>query len=624
MAMRHLLLVSALLASGLPAQTDPAMADGIPRYERVRPQADYERREVKIPMRDGAKLYTVIVFRKGTKNAPILLSRTPYDAARTTWRNSSQRIEEILPIADAEFVQDGYIRVYQDVRGLHKSEGEYLMARPLVGSLNRSKVDHSTDAYDTIEWLVKNVPEGNGRVGICGSSYLGFTSLMALVRPHPALKAAVPQSPMVDGWLGDDWFHNGAYRQINFDYITEQNAKEGSGPVSKGTGDDYAVFLREGSAGAYARAFGLLDFPAARKVLEHPAYDAYWEGQALDKILAREPLTVPTMLVVGQWDQEDSYGAPAVYRAWKPKDPGGMLGLVIGPWRHSGFNREGASLGPLDFEGDTALQFRTRWMKPFLDHHLKPGAPAFRLPASVTYATGTNRWEVRDAWPAGKPKALYLQAGGALAWTPPTEAGRDEYVSDPAKPVPFVPRPVNMRDSAMWGSWLLSDQRNVSTRPDVLSWATPVLEKAVQIAGAPEVDLWAATSGTDSDWVVKVIDVYPLEMSNPAKLAGYELPIGIEIYRGRYVRGFATPGPLQPGKAENYRFALPNVNHVFQPGHRIMVQIQSTLFPLYDRNPQTFVPNIFHARPEDYRAATQTILRTPGQASAVRLPVVSD
>lgn len=616
-----LLLGAALLAPAA-GQTDPAMADGIPRYERVRPQADYVRREEMIPMRDGVKLFTVLVFRKGTQRAPMLLSRTPYDAAKSTWRNPSQRIEEILPIADADFVQDGYIRVYQDVRGLHKSEGDYLMGMPLRGTLNKGKADHSTDAWDTIEWLTKNVPEANGKVGICGSSYLGFTTLMALIQPHPALKAAVPQSPMVDGWLGDDWFHNGAYRQINFDYISGQNAKEGAGPVPKGAGDDYTAFLKQGSAGAYIKAYGLEAFPATRKVLEHPTYDFYWQEQAVDKILTKYPLTVPTMLVVGQWDQEDSYGAPAVYKAWKAKDPGGMLSLVIGPWRHSGFNYDGASLGPLDFEGDTALQFRTRWMKPFLDHHLKDGAPAFRLPASITYATGINEWQVRDAWPPGQPKALYLAAGGALSWDAPKAAGRDEYVSDPAKPVPFMPRPVNLRDSNMWRAWLLSDQRNVSARTDVLTWVSPVLEKSVQIAGPPQVDLWAATSGTDSDWVVKLIDVYPEEMSNPAKLAGYELPIGLEIFRGRYVHGFATPGPLQPGKAENYRFGLPNVNHVFRPGHRLMVQIQSSLFPLYDRNPQTYVPNIFFAKPEDYKPATQTILRSPGQASAVWLPVV--
>lgn len=606
------------------AQTDPMMPDTIARYDPVRPQADYIRREAMIPMRDGVKLYTVIVMRKGTRNGPILLSRTPYDAARTTWRNPSQKIEEILPVMDAEFVNDGYIRVYQDVRGLHKSEGDYVMTRPLRGPLNRTAVDHSTDAWDTIDWLVKNVPESNGRVGITGSSYVGFTALMALVDPHPALKAAVPQSPMVDGWMGDDWFHNGAFRQPSFDYVMEQTAREGGGPAPYGTGDDYDAYLQAGSAGRFARLYGIDAFPFARKLMEHPAYDSYWQEQALDKLLAKRRLTVPTMLVVGQWDQEDSYGAPAVYRALAPQaaDRPDLLHLVIGPWRHSGVNYEGRSLGALDFEGDTALQFRRDVEKPFLDKYLKAGAPQVATPPVLTYATGADRWESSPSWPAGSRKvAFYLQAGSGLAPRPPA-GGHDDYVSDPARPVPFVPRPVHAREAEVWKPWLVGDQRFAESRTDVLTYTSAPLDEAVHIAGAPAVDLFAATTGTDSDWVVKLIDVYPEERSAQAKLAGYELPVGIEIFRGRYVHGFSTPAPLAPGKVENYKWTLPNVNHVFRPGHRIMVQIQSTLFPLYDRNPQKYVPNIFNAQPGDYRAATQSIWHAPGRASAIWLPVV--
>ena len=325
---------------------DPIVPDTIARYDPVRPEADYIRREAMIPMRDGARLFTVIVMRKGTRRGPILLSRTPYDASKATWRNPSQKIEEILPVMDAEFVDDGYIRVYQDVRGLGKSEGSYVMNRPLRGPLNPSLTDHSTDAYDTIDWLVKNVPESNGKVGITGSSYLGFTALMALVDPHPALRAAVPQSPMVDGWMGDDWFHNGAFRQPSFDYVIEQTAKSGGGPAPYGSGDDYDAYLAAGSAGDFARIYGIDAFPFARKLMEHPAYDRFWQEQAVDKLLARRKLTVPTMLVVGQWDQEDSYGAPAVYRALEGQDvDNDMLTLVVGPWRHSGVNYEGSTHG---------------------------------------------------------------------------------------------------------------------------------------------------------------------------------------------------------------------------------------------------------------------------------------
>jgi putative CocE/NonD family hydrolase len=606
------------------AQTDPMAPDTIARYDPVRPQADYIRREVMIPMRDGVKLYTVIVMRKGTRGGPILLSRTPYNASGATWRNPSQRIEEILPIMDAEFVNDGYIRVYQDVRGLHKSEGDYVMTRPLRGPLNRTKVDHSTDAWDTIDWLVKNVPESNGRVGITGSSYLGFTSLMALIDPHPALKAAVPQSPMVDGWKGDDWFHSGAFRQPSLDYVIGQTAKEGSGDAPYGSGDDYDAYLEAGSAGNFARLYGIDAFPFARKLMEHPAYDSYWQGQALDKLLAQRRLTVPTMLVVGQWDQEDSYGAPAVYRslAGQAADKPDLLHLVIGPWRHSGVNYEGRSLGALDFEGDTALQFRRDVEKPFLDKYLKTDAPQVATPPVLTYATGVNRWEPSQAWPAGTRQVpYYLQSGFGLAGRAPG-GGHDDYVSNPAKPVPFVPRPIHLREADVWKPWLVSDQRFVASRTDVLSYTSAPLDKPVQIAGAPLVDLFAATTGTDGDWVVKLIDVYPDELSANPKLAGYQLPIGIEIFRGRYVHGFSTPAPLTPGKVEEYKWSLPNVNHVFRPGHRIMVQVQSSLFPLYDRNPQTYVANIFDSKPGDYRAATQSLWHAPGRASAVWLPVV--
>ena len=612
-----------LPAGGLVAQIDPMTPDNVASYNPVRPQADYIRREVMIPMRDGKKLFTVIVMRKGTKNGPILLSRTPYNAGRATWRNASQKIEEILPVMDAEFVNDGYIRVYQDVRGLGGSEGDYVMNRPLRGPLNKTKVDHATDAWDTIDWLVKNVPESNGRVGITGSSYLGFTALMALVDPHPALKAAVPQSPMVDGWMGDDWFHNGAFRQPAFDYVLGQTARKGAGPVPYGTGDDYDAYLEAGSAGDFARLYGIDSFPYARKLMEHPAYDSFWQEQAVDKIMAARKLTVPTMLVVGQWDQEDSYGAPAVYKALEPQDKNNdMLSLVIGPWRHSGVNYDGSSLGALKFEGDTALQFRRDVMKPFLDQYLKEGAPKADTPPVLTYATGANRWERMQSWPGGTPTPLYLQSGHGLAFQAPGESAPDSYVSDPAKPVPFVRRPIHIGDADVWKPWLVSDQRFVSDRTDVLTYVTPPLKDAVHIAGAPMVDLFAATSGTDSDWVVKLIDVYPEENSADPALAGYQLPIGIEIYRGRYVHGFDKPAALTPGKAENYRFGLPNVNHVFRPGHRIMVQIQSSLFPLYDRNPQTFVPNIFNAKAADYRPATQSIFHAPGQASAVWLPIV--
>jgi uncharacterized protein len=616
-------------AANTAPRVEPMTPDVVVDYDTVRPQADFIRRAQMIPMRDGVELYTVIVMKKGVRDAPILLSRTPYDAAHSTHRVGSQSIIDILEVMDAEFVQDGYIRVYQDIRGMHGSQGEFVMNRPLAGPLNKTGIDESTDAYDTIDWLVKNIAESNGRVGVVGSSYLGFTTLMATIKPHPALKAAAPQSPMVDGWRGDDWFHNGAFRINSLSFALQQSwdkAKGGELPI--GAGDDYTRYLDAGSTGDFVRLWGLQAVPFVQKLMQNPDYTEFWSLQAVDQWMAAQPLTVPTLLMLGQWDQEDSYGAPAVYRAMEPKDTGNdKLFLAIGPWRHSGFNHYGYDLGALTFAGDTARQFRVEYLKPFFDHYLKD-APKPALPPVLTYATGIDQWQASPRWPMGSPKPLYLMRDFKAGFAQPTQAGHDDYLSHPAKPVPFIPRPINMGDATQWKPWLVRDQRFVSDRPDVLVYKTEALAEPLHIMGAPQVNLFAATTGTDSDWVVKLIDVYPDTTPEAADqgakpgMAGYELPIGIEIFRGRYVKDFAKPSALTPGKIESYRFELPNVNHVFLPGHRLMVQVQSSLFPLYDRNPQTFVENIFHAQPADYRTATQSIHWGGTQASHIVLPVV--
>ncbi|MEI6440430.1 MAG: CocE/NonD family hydrolase [Alphaproteobacteria bacterium] len=610
----------------------PMTPDVVAKYETVRPEADFIKRVAMVPMRDGVKLYTVVVMKKGTAKAPILLSRTPYDAKGSVNRTPSQSITEILPIMDAEFVHDNYIRVYQDIRGLHNSEGDFVMTRPIVGPLNTTGIDEATDAYDTIDWLVKNTPESNGKVGVVGSSYLGFTSLMAEIHPHPALKAVAPQSPMVDTWMGDDDFHNGAFRNPTVGYVVGQStAKAEGGNIAAGVGDDYTRYLEAGSTGDFMRKWGVDQYPSNQKLLQNPAYTKFWSLQAVDKWMADQPLNVPTMLVVGQWDQEDSYGTPAVYRAMEPKDKtNDKVFLVIGPWRHSGVNHYGIGLGPLAFTGDTAQEFRVRYMKPFFDYYLKD-APDPHTPPVLTYATGINRWETSNQWPAGKPVKLFLHDGFAASFEAPgAEASdHDDYVSDPAKPVPFLPRPIDMEDGSQWKTWLVKDQRFVSDRTDVLSYQTSPLDRPVHIMGAPQVEIYAATSGTDSDWVVKLIDVYPNTSPENGQtekpiMAGYELPIGIEIYRGRYVHSLDNPKALTPGKVELYRFNLPNVDHVILPGHKLMVQVQSSLFPLYDRNPQSFVDNIFNARPGDYRKATQSIHHSSKAPSGVVLPVAND
>jgi putative CocE/NonD family hydrolase len=638
--MSHLTRFVLLLAAGVPftaaafAQTPPPVTpmtpDVIDKYEQTLPGANFIRREAMVPMRDGVKLYTVVVMKKGTTNAPILMSRSPYDAHHSTHRIESQRIVDILEVMDAEFAEDGYIRVYQDIRGLHRSEGAWVLNRPLAGPLNNTGIDESTDAYDTIDWLVKNTPESNGNVGVIGSSYLGFTTLMAEINPHPALKAAVPQSPMVDGWMGDDWFHNGAFRVSSLDFVIGQgtNKAEGGGEFALGEGDHYTRYLEAGSMADFAKSLGIDKYTGVRKFLDNPAYTDFWSLQAVDKWFAAQPLKVPTLLEVGQWDQEDSYGAPAIYRALEPKDThNDKVFLHIGPWRHSGANHYGYDLGALTFTGDTAREWRLQYVKPFFDHYLK-GGPDPKTPPVLTYTTGINQWQVSSRWPVGAPKPIYLAANGVATFERPQAGGHDDYVSDPAKPVPFIPRPINMDDAAQWKPWLVHDQRFVSERPDVASWRSAPLDKPVHIMGAPGVELFASTTGTDSDWVVKLIDVYPNDVPEGAaqgskdSVAGFELPIGIEIFRGRYLKSFAKPAPLKAGKVEQYRWELPNVDHVFLPGHRIMVQIQSSLFPLYDRNPQTYVDNIMYAKPADYKKATQSIWFGAGNSSAVVLPVV--
>jgi len=641
-----LLFTPLLLALSSPAQTPPQY----PAYPSETPSTftpvtssfDYVRRDVMIPMRDGIKLHTVILVPKGAHSAPILLTRTPYNATELTSHSDSSHLGPILQGYDNAtdvIVDGGYIRVVQDVRGKYGSEGDYVMNRPLHGPLNPTPVDHSTDTYDTIDWLVKNIPETNGKVGILGISYDGFLPLMALVNPHPALKVAVPMNPMVDGWMGDDWFHNGAFRQQNLPYIYEQVAsRNNTEKWWTGNFDDYDMYLQAGSAGELGRSHGLEQVGFWRKLLDHPSYDSFWRDQAVDKLLAAQPLKVPVMLVHGLWDQEDIYGPTAVYKAIKPKDTSNnMVFLVLGPWYHGQQIDDGSHLGAIKFHSDTALYFRREILRPFLDQYLKDGAPASGVAPVNAFETGSNTWRRLPSWPAGcssgctvKPTPLYLAAGlkASFSAPKPTDAPFDEYISDPSKPVPFRARPVrpvgyDETKGLTWPRWLVDDQRESSGRPDVVSFVTDTLTAPVKISGQPLVNLIASTSGTDSDWVVKLIDVYPDEVAAQPEMGGYQLMISADIFRGRYRESLEFPKPLESDKPLAYHFALPNANHVFLPGHRIMVQIQSSWFPLYDRNPQTFVKSIFWAKPEDYKKATQRIFHSPTQPSSIELPLVT-
>jgi uncharacterized protein len=631
-------LFTILIVSPMAAQERPQYpnlpSETPAKFESTNHGFEYVRRNVMIPMRDGVKLHTVILVPKGSKGAPMLLTRTPYDANGLTSHSQSSHLGPILSGYDNAtdvIVEGRYIRVVQDIRGKYDSEGDYVMNRPLHGPQNPTPVDHATDTYDTIDWLVKNVPESNGKVGILGISYDGFLPLMALINPHPALKVSVPMNPMVDGWIGDDWFHNGAFRQQGMSYIYDQEASRAN-EIKWWTShfDDYDMFMEAGSAGELGRRRGLEQVGFWRKILEHPSYDAFWRDQAVDKILANQPLKVPVMLVHSLWDQEDIYGDIAVYKTIEPKDSNNdKVFLVLGPWHHGQMIKDGSSLGAVKFNSDTSLTFRRDVLRPFLDHYLKDGSPKMDVAPVTAFETGTNSWHRLRSWPAGcpggcsvKPTPLYLTAGLKLGFAAPKSVDTEfeEYISDPAKPVPYRARPI---DGTSWSRWLVDDQREASGRPDVAVFVSDVLSAPLKISGEPIANIVASTSGTDSDWVVKVIDLYPDEVAGDANMGGYQLMISADIFRGRYRESLETPKPLAANQPLQYRFALPTANHVFLPGHRIMVQIQSSWFPLYDRNPQTFVPSIFWAKPEDYRKAVQRIYHSPGKASFIELPLAT-
>jgi len=630
----HALLLLATLQAQQPQY--PAYPTETPAKLTIPDSAfEYTRKHVMIPMRDGVKLFTVVIVPKGAKRAPILLTRTPYDAKSLTNHAQSSHLGPILQgydNANDVIVDGGYIRAVQDVRGKYGSEGDYIMNRPLSGPRNPTPVDHATDTYDTIDWLVKNIPETNGKVGILGISYDGFLPLMALVNPHPALKVSVPMNPMVDGWRGDDWFHNGAFRQQMMDYIWNQQGTRDNDSVLGWWSthyDQYDMFLQAGTAGELAKRRGLDQMGFWRKIVEHPAYDGFWRDQAMDQILAKQPLKVSVMMVHGLWDQEDIYGAPAVYKLIEPKDTANdKVFLVMGPWFHGQQIGDGSSLAAIKFYSDTALHFRREILRPFLDQHLKDEAPKANIAPVIAFETGTNKWREFNAWPPPAVKAtrLYLQPNNGLSFNAPSGVSATEYISDPAKPVPYRARPIrpvgyDPAKGMTWPHWLVDDQREASGRPDVVSFVSEPLAAPLKITGETLVNLVASTTGSDSDWVVKLIDVYPDEVAAQPEMGGYQLAIAMDIFRGRYRESLEVSKAIEPGKPLPYRFALPNANHVFHKGHRLMVQIQSSWFPLYDRNPQTFVSNIFLAKPEDFKKATHRIHHSATEATYLELPI---
>lgn len=567
----------------------------------------FQRQDTMIAMRDGVRLFTAIVLPRGSSEPlPILLTRTPYGA---------------YPYASRELIADGYIIVSQDIRGRGRSEGAFVMNRPMKTPHDSAAVDETTDAYDTVEWLIRNVPNNNGRVGVRGISYPGWTAEVVLLGPHPAVKAVSPQAPMTDTWMGDDFFHQGAFRLtygLRYSYNMERELA-GLESLPEPGGDPYDWYLSFPSLEALTDSFDLLRIPTWRRFVEHPAYDGEWQGRAFQRLVTG--LSVPTLNVGGWWDSEDLFGPQATYAALEKLDSAAVNHLVIGPWSHGQWSRQGgARLGDLRFGSATADSFRIRIEAPWFAYWLK-GRGVGRLPEAWLFDAGTNEWRSFDHWPPrdASVRSLYLHADGRLGFDPPTEGvAFDEYVSDPADPVPYQQRPVGR----VWAQWMTEDQRFADDRPDVLSWQTEPLEDDVTIAGNVTARLFAATTGSDADWVVKLIDVYPDTVADRPEMAGYQLMVAGDIMRGRYRQSWEHPEAIRPGAVESYAVDLHQQYYTFQRGHRIMVQVQSTWFPLYDRNPQTWVPNIFQASASAYQAQTHRIHRTAAQPSHVEVMVL--
>jgi len=583
----------------------------------------FKKTEAMIPMRDGLKLYTVIwTPENAAEPLPFLMDRTPYDAGS---RNAAS-----LKARYRELVDDGYIFVFQDIRGRYRSEGEFVMIRPLrENKADPRATDETTDTYDTIEWLIKNVPSHNGNVGVFGVSYDGWTAVMAAIAPHPALKAVSPQAAAGDMWMGDDFFHNGAFRlTYGFEYVDRMEKPKDGTNFSHDRYDTYDWYLELGPLSNVNKKYFLGRLPTWNNFVEHPTWDKFWRGKALDLIVG-QPL-VPTLNVAGWYDQEDFYGPIKTYLAFEKNDARGLNFLVVGPWNHGGWTTgKGDQLGRLQFGSETGRHYREKIQTPFFAYFLK-GRGKFDLPEVTSFQTGTNEWRTYKSWPPRDghvARNMYLRADGRLSFDSPVEDGdgeNDNYVSDPAHPVPYRTRPVmatyHPRGSD-WSIWLTQDQRFVHNRPDVLSWETEALADDVTISGEIAARLFASTTGSDGDWVVKLIDVYPENWPQDVRMGGYQQMVASEILRGRYRRSFETPEPAIPDKAEEYRVDMRWADHTFRKGHRIMVQVQSTWFPLYDRNPQKYVENIFTARESDFVAATQRIFRSKSRPSHLVFPV---
>jgi putative CocE/NonD family hydrolase len=584
---------------------------------------DYQRTEVMIPMRDGIKLHTVLLKPADIATPlPFLIQRTPYGV------DSTNRASFFA--GRPELARAGYIYVAQDIRGRYKSEGVFVMSRPMANHADPKAVDESTDAYDTVDWLLKNVAGNNGLAGFVGTSYPGFLAMAAGIDPNPATRAISPQAPMIDVWIGDDFFHNGAFRQTyGYDYglmmeSTKENSEVNYGKTKDGMPvDGYNFFLDRGSFAEDVKKSGSKVLPTWKLFLDDPAYDKVWSSRGVEYSLNK--VAVPTLTVGGYYDQEDMWGPQEEFARLEPHDDKHENFLVLGPWRHGYWASSSRHLGNLNYGESIGKEFRANIEAPFFAYYLK-GEGQFDLQDTASFQTGSNTWKQYAHFPPeqAQPTALHLEGNGTLSWDDPKSSAMASYVSDPANPIPYRHRPIQPTygEGSQWYTWLTEDQRFVTDRKDLVVWKLPVLKKDLIVTGEVLADIFASTSGTDNDMVVKLIDEYPDNDPDPT-MRGYELMTNEEIFRGRYLDGFDRPRAIRANAVREYKFSLHDVDHVFKAGHTVMIEIQSTWFPLYDRNPQTFVPNIMTAKPEDYKPATITIYSDPDHDSNLQMPLMN-
>lgn len=580
----------------------------------------YNRQQVMITMRDGIKLNTVIFTPKTqTEPLPFLLERTPYGV------NDYPSPEKNGYVKD--MAEDGYIFVYQDIRGRYLSEGVFEMQRFTRNKKDPKAIDESTDTYDTFDWLLKNISNNNGKAGMLGISYDGWTTVMGAIDPHPALVAVSEQASPADMFIGDDFHHNGAFRlSYGFEYAFMEEATKTDSLFPFSSYDTYEWYLKLGPLANVNKKYFFNKLPSWNNFAAHPNYDEFWQKQGLAYRL--DSPKVHIMNVAGWWDQEDFYGPQEAYKIWEKKDKNNKNYIVIGPWNHGGWGGgPGNKLGNINFGSATGETYRKDIQAKWFAYYLR-GKGDGKFAEAITFQTGSNEWKNYNSWPPKEAvkKNLYFQASGKLSFDKPIEkaAAYDSYISDPAHPVPYRTRPIEETygPGSRWYTWLTEDQRFAHNRPDVLSWETDSLTEDITVTGTLAAKLFAATTGSDADWVVKLIDVYPEHYPAEPKMAGYQFMIANDVFRGRFRKSFERPEPVTPNKIETYTIDLHSLNHVFKKGHKIMVQVQSTWFPIIDRNPQKYVPNIFEAKESDFQSATHKIYRSGDFTSHIEMDIM--